>query len=42
MEKVKMSTEPFHVTDTNFEETLKNNKLFFVISGLPGVDHAEL
>jgi thiol-disulfide isomerase/thioredoxin len=30
MEKVKMSTEPFHVTDSNFEETLKNNKLFFV------------
>jgi len=25
-----MSTEPFHVTDSNFEETLKNNKLFFV------------
>src|SRR5665647_1094413 len=30
MEKVKMSTEPFHVTDSNFQETLKNNKLFFV------------
>jgi thioredoxin 1 len=30
MEKVKMSIEPFHVTDSNFEETLKNNKLFFV------------
>jgi thioredoxin 1 len=30
MEKVKMSTEPFHVTDSNFEETLKKNKLFFV------------
>jgi thioredoxin 1 len=30
MEKVKMSSEPFHVTDSNFEETLKNNKLFFV------------
>jgi len=25
-----MSTEPFHVTDSNFQETLKNNKLFFV------------
>jgi thioredoxin 1 len=25
-----MSTEPFHVTDSNFEEKLKNNKLFFV------------
>ena len=25
-----MSNEPFHVTDSNFEETLKNNKLFFV------------
>jgi thioredoxin 1 len=30
MEKVKMSTEPFHLTDSNFEEILKNNKLFFV------------
>jgi thioredoxin 1 len=25
-----MSTEPFHVTDQNFEETLKKNKLVFV------------
>ena len=25
-----MSTEPFHVTDSNFEDTLKNNKLVFV------------
>ena len=25
-----MSTEPFHVTDSNFEEILRNNKLFFV------------
>jgi thioredoxin 1 len=25
-----MSTAPFHVTDANFEETLKKNKLVFV------------
>ena len=25
-----MSTEPFHVTDANFEETIKKNKLVFV------------
>ncbi len=25
-----MSTEPFHVTDSNFEETIKKNKLVFV------------
>jgi thioredoxin 1 len=25
-----MSTEPFHVTDSNFEETIKNNKMVFV------------
>jgi thioredoxin 1 len=25
-----MSIEPFHVTDQNFEETLKKNKLVFV------------
>jgi len=25
-----MSTEPFHVTDTNFEETIKKNKIVFV------------
>jgi thioredoxin 1 len=25
-----MSTEPFHVTDANFEETIKNNKMVFV------------
>jgi len=25
-----MSAEPFHVTDTNFEETVKKNKLVFV------------
>jgi len=25
-----MSAEPFHVTDANFEETLKKNKLVFV------------
>jgi len=25
-----MSTEPLHVTDSNFEETIKNNKLVFV------------
>ena len=25
-----MSSEPFHVTDSNFEETLKKNKVFFV------------
>ncbi len=25
-----MSTEPFHVTDQNFEETLKKNKLVFI------------
>ena len=25
-----MSDEPFHVTDSNFEETLKKNKLAFV------------
>jgi thioredoxin 1 len=25
-----MSSEPFHVTDANFEETIKKNKLVFV------------
>jgi thioredoxin 1 len=25
-----MSVEPFHITDSNFEDTLKNNKLVFV------------
>ena len=25
-----MSTQPFHVTDQNFEETIKNNKLVLV------------
>ena len=25
-----MSNEPFHVTDSNFEETIKNNKIVFV------------
>ncbi len=25
-----MSTEPFHVTDSNFEETIKKNKIVFV------------
>jgi thioredoxin 1 len=25
-----MSAEPFHITDSNFEETLKKNKLVFV------------
>ena len=25
-----MSSEPFHVTDSNFEDTLKKNKLVFV------------
>ena len=25
-----MSTEPFHVTDANFEETLKKNKVVFI------------
>jgi len=25
-----MSAEPFHVTDSNFEETIKKNKLVFV------------
>ena len=25
-----MSDEPFHLTDENFEETIKNNKLVFV------------
>ena len=25
-----MSTEPFHVTDANFEETIKKNKIVFV------------
>jgi len=25
-----MSAEPFHVTDANFEETIKKNKLVFV------------
>jgi len=25
-----LSTEPFHLTDANFEETIKNNKLVFV------------
>jgi thioredoxin 1 len=25
-----MSTEPFHVTDSNFEQTVKNNKLVLV------------
>jgi thioredoxin 1 len=25
-----MSTEPFHLTDTNFEETIKKNKLVLV------------
>jgi thioredoxin 1 len=25
-----MSTEPFHVTDANFEETIKNNKVVLV------------
>ena len=25
-----MSTEPLHVTDANFEETLKKNKLVFI------------
>ena len=25
-----MSNEPFHVTDANFEETIKKNKLVFV------------
>jgi len=25
-----MSTEPFHVTDENFEETIKKNKIVFV------------
>ena len=25
-----MSTEPFHVTDANFEETVKKNRLVFV------------
>ena len=25
-----MSTEPFHITDANFEETIKKNKLVFV------------
>jgi thioredoxin 1 len=25
-----MSTEPFHVTDSNFDETIKNNKLVLV------------
>jgi thioredoxin len=25
-----MSTEPFHITDSNIEETLKKNKLVFV------------
>ena len=27
---LQMSAEPFHVTDSNFEETLKKNKLVFV------------
>src|SRR5208283_1955374 len=26
----KMSTQPFHVTDANFEETIKKNKIVFV------------
>ena len=25
-----MSTQPFHLTDANFEETLKNNKVVFI------------
>jgi thioredoxin 1 len=25
-----MSTQPFHVTDSNFEQTIKNNKLVLV------------
>jgi thioredoxin 1 len=25
-----MSTEPFHVTDTNFEETIKKNKVVLI------------
>ncbi len=25
-----MSTEPFHVTDENFEETIKNNKVVLI------------
>jgi thioredoxin 1 len=25
-----MSVEPFHVTDANFDETLRNNKLVFI------------
>ena len=25
-----MSTEPFHVTDSNFDETVKKNKLVFI------------
>jgi len=25
-----MSAEPFHITDSNFEETIKKNKLVFV------------
>lgn len=25
-----MNTEPFHITDTNFDETVKNNKLVLV------------
>ena len=25
-----MSTEPFHVTDANFEETIKNNKVVLI------------
>jgi thioredoxin 1 len=27
---LKMSAEPFHFTDSNFEETIKKNKLVFV------------
>jgi thioredoxin 1 len=30
MEICVMSSEPFHVTDSNFEETLKKNKVVFV------------
>ncbi len=25
-----MSNQPFHITDANFEETIKNNKLVFI------------
>jgi thioredoxin 1 len=29
-EMLQMSTEPFHLTDANFDETIKKNKIVFV------------